>query len=174
MKQTEANPWDAGRREVPAGHRRQGHGPQPHQLRRLHRDRGRHRRPAARHRHVLDQEDRPPHRGAQEGRQGQVPSSSPSTRRRKRIALGLKQLERRPVGRPTSPAATSPGRSSRARSPSSPTSASSSSSRTTSKACSTSSEIADQKIDKPEAVLHERTSSRSRYSASTPTSGRSA
>jgi small subunit ribosomal protein S1 len=67
MKQTEVNPWDRGP-EVPAGHRRRGHRPQPHQLRRVHRDRRRHRRPAARLRHELDQEGQPSVRDAQEGR----------------------------------------------------------------------------------------------------------
>ncbi len=68
MKQVEENPWELRRREVPAGHGRRGQGPQHRQLRRVRRDRGRHRRPAARLRPVVDQEDRPPHRGAQEGR----------------------------------------------------------------------------------------------------------
>ena len=42
-------PLDAGEGEVSAGHGRRGQGPQPDQLRRVRRDRGRHRRPAARH-----------------------------------------------------------------------------------------------------------------------------
>ena len=53
-------PLGPRRREVPARHGRQRQGPQPHQLRRVRRDRRRHRRPAARLRHVVDQEDRPP------------------------------------------------------------------------------------------------------------------
>ena len=41
MKQTQENPWDSVADRYPPGTRRQGHRPQPHQLRRLHRDRGR-------------------------------------------------------------------------------------------------------------------------------------
>ena len=41
-------PLGARRREVPAGHGHRGQGPQHRQLRRVRRDRGRHRRPAAR------------------------------------------------------------------------------------------------------------------------------
>ena len=105
-------------------------------------------------RHVLDQEDRPPVRDAQEGRRGRGrrPLRRPGAQARRprhEAARG------RPVERPSSPIRSRPARSSRARSPSSPTSASSSSSRTTSKACSTSREIADEEIANPEAVLHE-------------------
>ena len=75
MKQAQAEPVGPGGREVPAGHDGRGHGPQPHQLRRVHRDRGRHRRPAARQRHELDPQDRPPQRGAREGPEGHLPGA---------------------------------------------------------------------------------------------------
>ena len=54
-------------RPLSARQRRQGNGPQPHQLRRLHRDRGGDRRPAARQRHVVDAEDQPSQRDGREG-----------------------------------------------------------------------------------------------------------
>ena len=41
MKQTQENPWDQVADRYPPGSDRQGHGPQPDQLRRLHRDRRR-------------------------------------------------------------------------------------------------------------------------------------
>ena len=44
----DASPWSTSRK----AHRGHGHGQEPHRVRRLHRS-GRHRRPAARHRHVL-------------------------------------------------------------------------------------------------------------------------
>ena len=53
MKQVQPNPWDKVAERYPPGTHGRGRGPQPHQLRRLHRDRGRHRRPAARQRHEL-------------------------------------------------------------------------------------------------------------------------
>ena len=52
-------PLGARGREVSARLGGQGQGPQHRQLRRVRRDRRRHRRPAARQRSVLDQEDRP-------------------------------------------------------------------------------------------------------------------
>ena len=62
MKQTQSNPWDQVA-EIPAQHRDRRDRPQPHQLRRVHRNRGRHRRPPAHLRHVLDPQDRPSQRG---------------------------------------------------------------------------------------------------------------
>ena len=50
MKQTQDNPWDKVAEKLPAGRRCGGPRPQPHELRRVHRDRGGHRRPAARER----------------------------------------------------------------------------------------------------------------------------
>ena len=47
-----AEPVRAAHREVPAGHRRQGQGPQHRRLRHLRRDRGGHRRPGPHQRHV--------------------------------------------------------------------------------------------------------------------------
>ena len=113
MKQTQENPWDTRRRPLSARQRRQGHGPQPDQLRRLHRDRGRHRRPAARQRHVVDPQDQPSQRDGREGPGGRVPralgrSGAPPHR------PGPEAADRRSLGAPTSPASTSPARSSRA------------------------------------------------------------
>ena len=71
---------------------------------------------------------------------------------KKRVALGLKQLERGPVADARSRERYTPGaRSSRARSPRSPTSASSSSWRTASKACCTSPSCADHKLHRRHA-----------------------
>ena len=92
----------------------------------------------------------------------------------KRIALGLKQLKRGPVGDRHPRAATSRARSSRARSPSSPTSASSSSWSRTSKACCTSPSWPTTRSRTPRTSSRSATRSRSRSSASTATSGRSA
>ena len=55
-------PLGPGRRQVPARNDGRGDRPQPHQLRRLHRDRRGDRRPAAHLRHELDPQDRPPQR----------------------------------------------------------------------------------------------------------------
>ena len=79
--------------------------------------------------------------------------SSHVDQERQRIALGLKQMDERPVGRPTSRAATSPASSSRARSRRSPTSASSSSWSTASKGLLHISELADHKVENPEDVV---------------------
>jgi small subunit ribosomal protein S1 len=49
-----AEPVRAAHREVPAGYRGQGQGPQHRRLRHLRRDRGRHRRPGPHQRHVVD------------------------------------------------------------------------------------------------------------------------
>ena len=93
---------------------------------------------------------------------------------RKRIALGLKQLKRRPVGdrhpRPLRARATW----SRARSPSSPTSASSSSSSRASKACCTSPSWPTTRSTAPRRSSRSATRSRSRSSASIAASARSA
>ena len=80
MKQTQTNPWDQVAEQVPAGHHDRGDRPQPDQLRRLHRDRGGHRRPPAHLRHELDPQDRPPQRGAREGPARSPARSSTSTR----------------------------------------------------------------------------------------------
>jgi predicted RNA-binding protein with RPS1 domain len=53
-------PLDRGRGPLPGRHDHRGRGAQPDQLRRLHRDRGGHRRPAPRLRHELDQEGHAP------------------------------------------------------------------------------------------------------------------
>ena len=50
----------------------------------------------ARQRPVVDQEDQPPQRDAQEGRRRQAASSSKWIRQKQRVALGLKQLEEDP------------------------------------------------------------------------------
>ncbi len=62
MKQTQSNPWDKVADRYPPG---AGEGPrsQPHELRGIHRDRGRNRRTAARERHVVDPQNRPSKRG---------------------------------------------------------------------------------------------------------------
>ena len=65
-------PVGQGGRAVPARHDRQRHGPQPHQLRRVHRDRRGHRRPAARQRHVVDAQDQPSQRDGREGPEDRV------------------------------------------------------------------------------------------------------
>ena len=80
MKQTQANPWDKVAERYPPGTHRQGHGPQPDQLRRLHRDRRRHRRPAARQRHVVDPQDQPSQRSGREGPEGRVQGALASIR----------------------------------------------------------------------------------------------
>ena len=61
-------PLGSGGGEVPHRHHHPGPCPQPHQLRRVRGDRGGHRRPAPRQRHVLDPQGQPPQRGGQEGR----------------------------------------------------------------------------------------------------------
>ena len=59
---------DGAAAQVPGGHPDPGQGPEPHQLRRLRRDRAGHRRPDPHLRHVLDQAGAAPVRGGQEGR----------------------------------------------------------------------------------------------------------
>ena len=93
MKQTQANPWDKVADTYPPGTHGQRHGPQPHQLRRVHRDRGRHRRPAARQRHVAG-----PARSATRAKWSRRARRSSARccrvdQERRRIALGLKQLD---------------------------------------------------------------------------------
>ena len=70
MKQIEPNPWSVIEEKYPVGTRVTGHGPQHHQLRRLRRPRGGHRRPGARLGHLVDRADQAPAREVQEGRQG--------------------------------------------------------------------------------------------------------
>ncbi len=108
MKQTQANPWDQVAQQVPARHDDRGHRPQPDQLRGLHRDRGRHRRPPAHLRHELDPQDRPPERGARKGPAGLLPGaqrrSGPQADR-----PGPEAAQARTRGRPTSPSRYEPG-----------------------------------------------------------------
>ena len=80
MKQTQADPWDLVAEKYPPGTDGRGHRPQPHQLRRVRRGRGGHRRPPARLRHELDPQDRPPQRGPGEGPDASPARSSTSTR----------------------------------------------------------------------------------------------
>ena len=110
-------PLGPGRRQVPARHDGRGDRPQPDQLRRLHRDRGGDRRPAAHLRHVLDPQDQPSQRGARKGPAHQLPGAQ----RRSGAQAdrpGPQAARAKTPGRPTSPAGTSRATSSRARSPS--------------------------------------------------------
>jgi small subunit ribosomal protein S1 len=96
MKQTQSNPWDEGFGQVPDRQHGQGQGSQPHQLRRLHRNRRRHRRPAPRQRHVAG-----PARSATRANWSRRARSWTCKvlsvdQERKRIALGLKQLDEDP------------------------------------------------------------------------------
>jgi small subunit ribosomal protein S1 len=113
MKQTEVNPWELVSREVPRRHASSRAWSQPRQLRRVRRDRARHRRPAPRLRHVLDQEDHAPQRAAQEGRRS-IALSSRSTRRSSASRLGRQAAHEDPwfeaVPAPTSPAWSSEGK----------------------------------------------------------------
>ena len=128
MKQTQTNPWDQVAQQVPAGHDDRRHGAQPHQLRRVHRDRGRHRRPPAHLRHELDPQDRPPQRGPRTRARSITCQVLNVDQERKRIALGLKQLQAGPLGDRHPGPLRAPATWWSARSRSSPTSASSSSS----------------------------------------------
>ena len=97
IKQTQENPWDRVADRYPPGSIGQGHGPQPHQLRRLHRDRRGHRRPAARQRHVLDPQDQPSQRDGREGPGAGVPRAvgrSGAAPHRP----GPEAIDRRPLG----------------------------------------------------------------------------
>ena len=101
-------------RPLSARQRGQGHGPQPHQLRGLHRDRRRDRRPAARQRHVVDPQDQPSQRDGREGPGDRVPRAfrgpgSPPHR------LGPEAARRRPLGQRHPRQVSSRARSSRAR-----------------------------------------------------------
>ena len=137
MKQAQPNPWDKVAETLPARHGRHGHRPQPDQLRRLHRDRGGHRRPAARHRHELGPQDRPPQRGRQKGDKVTCVVLNVD-QERKRDRPGPEADGQRPVGGRHPRPLPARRRSRRARSPSSPTSASSSSWSRAWKACCTS------------------------------------
>ena len=76
---------DGAAAQVPGGHPHPGQGPEPHQLRRLRRDRAGHRRPDPHLRHVLDQAGPAPVRGGQEGRRGG--RRDPQHRRREQADL---------------------------------------------------------------------------------------
>ena len=65
-------PLGEGRRALSAGKPGEGQGSQPHQLRGVHRDRRRHRRPVARERHVVDPQDQPSQRSGREGPRSRV------------------------------------------------------------------------------------------------------
>ena len=103
-----AEPVGQGGRALSAGHGHHRHGAQPDQLRRLHRDRGGHRRPAARQRHELGAQGQPSQRGRQQGRQGHL--------RRAERRSGAQARRPRPEadGQPTRGKATSPAAISRA------------------------------------------------------------
>ncbi len=95
----EADPAEpVGRRAgtLPRRYRRRRQGSQPHQLRCVHRARRRHRRPAARQRHVLDAQDQPSERAAGKGPRSHLPRAERRSESRRRIALGLKQLDNDP------------------------------------------------------------------------------
>ncbi len=90
-------------------HRHHGQGAQRHRLRRLHRSRGRHRRPGSRLRHVLDQAHQAPVGGPQEG--GRRPGGHPQHRRRQPEALSRDQAARAgPLGRLVQPSQRRRGR----------------------------------------------------------------
>ena len=143
------------------------HGPQPDQLRRLHRDRGGHRRPAARQRHELGPQGRPPQRGRCRRASKVTCMVLNVDQERKRIALGLKQMSQRPVGERHPRPLQAGRRGRRARSPSSPTSASSSSWSRAWKACCTSPSWPTTRSRAPRTWSRSATRSRSRSCAST-------
>ena len=136
MKQTQPNPWDEVAAKYPPGADGQRDGSQPHQLRCLHRTRRRHRRPAARQRHVVDPQDFARQRNAQEGRPDHLPGDlgrpGTQTYRARPEATG-----RRSVGNHIPRTLPAGHDRSSARSPRSPTSVSSSNSKTSWKACCT-------------------------------------
>ena len=109
MKQTQSNPWDKVADRYPPGTHGQRHGPQPHQLRRVHRDRRRHRRPAARQRHVVDPQDRPSQRSGRKGPGSRVQGGLASTRNAAASPWASSRWTTIP-GRPTSRTATSRAR----------------------------------------------------------------
>jgi small subunit ribosomal protein S1 len=92
LKQLEPNPWTTIDTPLQRGLGGGGPGAQHDRFRRLHRNRGRHRRPGARLRSVLDQARQAPLRGPEEGQIVQavilnIDSSS------HRLSLGIKQLQ---------------------------------------------------------------------------------
>ena len=173
MKQTQANPVGQGRRPLSARRDGQRHGSQPDQLRRLHRDRRRDRRPAARQRHVVDPQDQPSQRSGRKGPGSRVQGAVASIR--SAAASPWASSSWTTIrGRPTSRASTSPASSSTARSRRSPTSASSSAWKTAWKACCTSRSWPTTRSRIPKMSSRSATRSRSRSCASIPTSARSA
>ena len=172
MKQVQPNPWDKVAERYPPSTIITGVS-QPDQLRRLHRDRGRHRRPAARQRHELGAQGRPSVRGGQQGRQGHLhrPQRRSGTQAHR---PGPQADEQRSVGRRHPRPLSSPARSRRARSPSSPTSASSSNWSRAWKACCTSPSWPTTRSRAPRTSSRSATRSRSRFSASMPPIARSA
>ena len=130
-------PVGRGGQEVPAGHGHHRHGAEPHQLRRVHRDRGGDRRPPARQRHELRAQGVEPVRDGAEGPEDHLRRAHRSTRSASAWRWASSRWART-RGRATSPAASSPARRPAARSPSSPTSACSSNWSRASKGCSTS------------------------------------
>ncbi len=153
MKQVQPNPWDKVAERYPPGTDRHRRGPQPHQLRGLHRDRGRHRRPAARQRHELGAQGRPSLRGACNKGDKVTCVVLNVDQERKRDRPGPQADGQRPVGRRHSRPLPAAARSRRARSPSSPTSASSSNWSRAWKGLLHISELADQKVESPEDVV---------------------
>ena len=97
MKQVQPNPWDKVAERYPPGHGHHRRGAQPDQLRRLHRDRGGHRRPAARQRHELGAQGGPSQRGRRKGRQGDVRRAQRRSGAQAHRA-GPQADEQRPVG----------------------------------------------------------------------------
>ncbi len=72
MKQTQSNPWDKVADRYPPGAHGERSRAKPYQLRRVHRNRRRNRRPLARQRYVVDPQNRPSQRGCREGPGGRV------------------------------------------------------------------------------------------------------
>ena len=83
---------DGAAAQVPDRHPDQRQGPEPHQLRRLRRDRAGHRRPDPHLRHVVDQAGAAPVRGGEEGRRGG--RRDPQHRRREQADLARPQAGR--------------------------------------------------------------------------------
>ena len=75
LKQTETNPWSVAAQKYPPGTIVNGDGSRRYQLRRVCRDRRRHRRDDSYFGPELDEKVQPSERGAAEGRQGQVRGS---------------------------------------------------------------------------------------------------
>ena len=76
-------------RKVPGGHSCRRQGPQPDRLRRVHRDRRRHRRPGPRQQPELDQAREASFGSAEEGRQGEGALCWPSSRTSAACRLAL-------------------------------------------------------------------------------------